>query len=483
MWGLTSVPSKYAKKNRHHLTGHAAAGGEDKSGRSSAGRDEAVVVQASGIAPLPHLQLHLHGAGGPSAATVRPDGAAAGASGGAGSSAGGGGSSPGLMQQQHHHHHQVHIGHSPARCEGLPYSEAAAAAVGGPGAGAGVGGPPLGDLPGSGLCIEEGGGRLGLGLGQVQVQGLDGLAGPLGGVAPSPPLGQPYQRPGHGHNAAAAAAGPGLLPGSAIGAGLPGSAAAAAAAAAAGGGGVSSVSLGSLDAELVRGAALSTARRGQLCDSGLPDPDMCDLTDESGPPAAMPVVEEALSRGRWLLGLLIVQSTSSFVLDAYQELLRDHLVVTLFLTMLVGAGGNAGNQSAIKVIRGLATGVIRPSWPSARATMREQALVGVLLGTGLSAGGFLRVYATHGDVTNAVAISISLFLIVMTSVVLGTGLPFALARAGVDPANAGTSIQVLMDILGVAITCVTCNFVLVQLASGIATSSAAAAAAAAAGAL
>lgn len=32
---------------------------------------------------------------------------------------------------------------------------------------------------------------------------------------------------------------------------------------------------------------------------------------------------------------------------------QDHLVVTLFLTMLVGAGGNAGNQSAIKVIRGL----------------------------------------------------------------------------------------------------------------------------------
>lgn len=32
-----------------------------------------------------------------------------------------------------------------------------------------------------------------------------------------------------------------------------------------------------------------------------------------------------------------------------QTLLREHVVVTLFLTMLVGAGGNAGNQSAIKV--------------------------------------------------------------------------------------------------------------------------------------
>lgn len=50
--------------------------------------------------------------------------------------------------------------------------------------------------------------------------------------------------------------------------------------------------------------------------------------------------------------------------------------------------------------------MIRPSWPSARATLREQALVGVLLGAGLSAGGFLRVYATHGDFNNAVAISI-----------------------------------------------------------------------------
>lgn len=66
----------------------------------------------------------------------------------------------------------------------------------------------------------------------------------------------------------------------------------------------------------------------------------------------------ASCRGRWLLGLLILQSTSSFVLDQYQQLLRDHLVVTLFLTMLVGAGGNAGNQSAIKVglLRWLACG-------------------------------------------------------------------------------------------------------------------------------
>ena len=164
----------------------------------------------------------------------------------------------------------------------------------------------------------------------------------------------------------------------------------------------------------------------RLCDSGLPDPEVCDVLHV--PPREAKVVSEAWSRGcvlptgwlctcldwlcaiptcmhacppgthcqgsschiaplgcnlsrflhacqpilciphscsgvptcghlsmrrRWLLGLLVLQSTSSMVLDLYQDLLRNHLVVTLFLTMLVGAGGNAGNQSAIKVIRGL----------------------------------------------------------------------------------------------------------------------------------
>ena len=53
------------------------------------------------------------------------------------------------------------------------------------------------------------------------------------------------------------------------------------------------------------------------------------------------------------------QSVSSFILSSYSELLQQHTVVVMFLTMLVGAGGNAGNQSAVLVIRGLATGEIR----------------------------------------------------------------------------------------------------------------------------
>lgn len=165
---------------------------------------------------------------------------------------------------------------------------------------------------------------------------------------------------------------------------------------------------------------------------------------------------------------MAAQSLSSLILDRYSDLLREHLVVTLFLTMLVGAGGNAGNQSSIKVIRGLATGALDTTDGCVRATLLEQAAVGALLGAVLSAAGFARVYLTGGSVLDSAAIALSVLGIVSTSCMLGGGLPFLLARMGVDPANAGTSIQVVMDVLGVAITCATCNLVLSQLAAGLA---------------
>ena len=58
--------------------------------------------------------------------------------------------------------------------------------------------------------------------------------------------------------------------------------------------------------------------------------------------------------------------------------------------------------------------------------------------------GFARVYITEGSLLDSVAISASLFCIVMSSVLTGTALPFGLAMMGVDPANAGTSIQVML---------------------------------------
>ena len=54
---------------------------------------------------------------------------------------------------------------------------------------------------------------------------------------------------------------------------------------------------------------------------------------------------QLVDRGAWLVGLLVLQSFSSFIIQHNERLLQRHTVIVRFLTMLVGAGGNAGNQA------------------------------------------------------------------------------------------------------------------------------------------
>lgn len=59
----------------------------------------------------------------------------------------------------------------------------------------------------------------------------------------------------------------------------------------------------------------------------------------------------------------------------------------------------------------------------------------------------------HTSLPETLAICVALVLIVFISVVLGSTLPLMLQFIKVDPAHSSTSIQVIMDILGVLITC------------------------------
>lgn len=53
-------------------------------------------------------------------------------------------------------------------------------------------------------------------------------------------------------------------------------------------------------------------------------------------------------RAYWLVGLLTLQSMSGLILAKNEALLQTHPFIVYFLTMLVGAGGNAGNQAAVR---------------------------------------------------------------------------------------------------------------------------------------
>lgn len=76
------------------------------------------------------------------------------------------------------------------------------------------------------------------------------------------------------------------------------------------------------------------------------------------------------------------------------------------------------------------------------------------------AAGFARVALFHGTYQDAVAISSSLLAIVFISIVAGASLPLLLYHCRFDPAHAGATIQVIMDLAGVLITCMVCSVLL-----------------------
>jgi Mg/Co/Ni transporter MgtE len=168
-----------------------------------------------------------------------------------------------------------------------------------------------------------------------------------------------------------------------------------------------------------------------------------------------------LSRVCLLSLLLILQSGSSFILQSFSELISRHILITMYLTMLVGAGGNAGNQAAVLVIRRLATS---RSF-SVRSLIVREMFSAIIIGTLVTLVGFIRVWIEErGAILPSLTIGIALFSIVTSSILLGTLLPIILQRiVHIDPAHAGPIIQVIMDILGVCITCAVGQTLLVNL--------------------
>eukprot|EP01032_Pedospumella_encystans_P018160 gene18160-20682_t len=181
------------------------------------------------------------------------------------------------------------------------------------------------------------------------------------------------------------------------------------------------------------------------------DFDRDDLLDE-GKFEDPSFVNNMIDRGSWLIGLLVFQSFSSFILAYNEKMLQTHPAIIYFLTMLVGAGGNAGNQATVRVIRELALGRL-PDGSKLKFVLREVCM-GFALSIIVGIFGYVRVYLNGGvTVMETVTVTIALMMIVFISIVVGALLPILFQVMNLDPANSSTTIQVIMDISGVFCSC------------------------------
>jgi magnesium transporter len=155
-------------------------------------------------------------------------------------------------------------------------------------------------------------------------------------------------------------------------------------------------------------------------------------------------------RGVWLLLLIVVNTVTGSIIAGQKELLGEILILAAFIPLLIGTGGNVGAQSATVVIRGLATGEVKPR--RALAVVLREAGIGALLGIVLGAVALGWAYMLGGNLKVAAIVSTTLVAISVMATLAGGALPFIFRLFKIDPALVSAPfITTIMDISGVAV--------------------------------
>ena len=159
------------------------------------------------------------------------------------------------------------------------------------------------------------------------------------------------------------------------------------------------------------------------------------------------------SRVTWLMVLFIGGFLTATVMEQYQGQLARVIELAVFVPLIISAGGNAGSQSASLIIRALAIGDVEPKdW--ARVFGRE-VVTSLALGLVLGVLGFARAYFTPGDagaLQLAATVSCATLSVVVVGSLVGSLLPLAIQRVGLDPAVSSTPfIASVVDVVGLLI--------------------------------
>jgi magnesium transporter len=163
------------------------------------------------------------------------------------------------------------------------------------------------------------------------------------------------------------------------------------------------------------------------------------------------VFETFKKRIPWLLLLMLSATFTGAIITHYEEAVGTWTILTAFMPMLMGTGGNAGSQSSIAVIRSLSLGEIelRDIWRVLFKELRVSLICGVVMGVAT----FIKVLVIDlkldfSQVLVALVVSISLVLTVILAKVIGTVLPILAKRIGLDPAvMASPFITTIVDAL------------------------------------
>ncbi|MFH1655301.1 MAG: magnesium transporter [Candidatus Omnitrophota bacterium] len=166
--------------------------------------------------------------------------------------------------------------------------------------------------------------------------------------------------------------------------------------------------------------------------------------------ASTSIRELVRRRAPWLMFLLVFDFLTGTVLKTFEHALGTVVALTFFIPMLLDTGGNAGNQAAITIIRGMATGDVsfKNIWRVAKLEIFTAFLMGIIVGI----VAFIRAMLLQGELMLALVVGSTMAIIILLAILTGVFLPFISKRFGLDPAVlAGPITTSFIDVVGLII--------------------------------
>ena len=145
------------------------------------------------------------------------------------------------------------------------------------------------------------------------------------------------------------------------------------------------------------------------------------------------VFETWLKRIPWLLVLMLSAAFTGSIITHYESALGQVVILTAFIPMLMGSGGNAGGQASVTIIRSLSLGEVRMG--NILRILWKEFRVSLLCGITLSLAAFAKVMLVDRcSLTIALVVSLSLLATVIVAKLVGASLPILAKRIKLDPA-------------------------------------------------
>ena len=146
----------------------------------------------------------------------------------------------------------------------------------------------------------------------------------------------------------------------------------------------------------------------------------------------------------WLLILMLSATFTSMIISSFEGVLAQIIVLSSFIPMITGSGGNAGSQASVSVIRALSLGEIE--FKSIFKVLWKELRVSILCGLTLGAANFLKLLlfdlrnygAKPGEAGSPILIALVVSLTLVGTIIMaklvGSSLPMLAKKVGFDPA-------------------------------------------------